>query len=93
MDGPCVFIVDDDPGMRTALAFLLTAKGFPVQACESAEAFLAECPAEATGCCLLDVRMPGMDGLTLQARLAEQGVRMPIVFLTGHANVQMAVRR
>jgi two-component system, LuxR family, response regulator FixJ len=92
MDERSVFIVDDDPGMRKALSFLLTANQLTVRSFDSAEAFLSDCPANAAGCVLLDMRMSGMDGLQLQAQLLKRGVRMPVIFLTGHGDVPSAVQ-
>ena len=63
-----------------------------IRAFDSAEALLAGCGAEPAGCIVLDIRLPGMDGLNAQAVLAARGIRMPIIFLTGHGEVQMSVR-
>lgn len=89
---PNVFLVDDDAAMRRALARLLRHEGFEVEDFESAEAFLARADLAARGCIVLDVSMPGLDGLALQARLSQGGPRMPIVFLTGHGDIPMSVR-
>ena len=87
-----VFLVDDDPGVRKALSRVLREEGWTVLAFESAEAFL-ECPDRAVdGCLVLDVTMPGLDGLALQRRLADSGEVMPIVFVTGHGDIPMTVR-
>ncbi len=89
---PTVFIVDDDAGMRTALVRLLKSVEMQAEVYASAEEFLDGFDPSRTGCLLLDVRMPGMDGLALQQRLKDDGNNLPIVFLTGHADVPMAVQ-
>jgi two-component system, LuxR family, response regulator FixJ len=87
-----VFIVDDDQAMRTSLQWLIETTGLPVQTFESADAFLAKYYPGRAGCLLLDVRMPGMSGLELQAHLARQGYRLPVILITGHGDVAMAVK-
>lgn len=87
-----VYLVDDEPGMLKALARLLGAEGYGVSAFSSAEDFLANCPADAAGCLVLDVAMPGLDGMALQERLKGGGDLLPIVFLTGHGDIPMSVR-
>ncbi len=89
---PTVFLVDDDPQVLKALARLLRANGFATATFESAEAFLAKHDAAAPGCLVLDVSLPGLDGLALQRRLAEGGPALPIVFLTGHGDIPMSVQ-
>jgi FixJ family two-component response regulator len=89
---PTVFLVDDDPGVRRSLSRVLREEGFEVRGYESAEAFLARAYTTARGCLVLDVTMPGLDGLALQRRLSEDGPRMPIVFLTGYGDIPMSVR-
>lgn len=91
-EGAVVWLVDDDPGVRKSLARVLQADGFVVEVFDSAEAFLAHPAGGAPGCLVLDVTMPGLDGLSLQARLAEAGGAMPIVFLTGHGDIPMSVK-
>ena len=87
-----IYIVDDDEPMRDSLVWLLDSKGFPrVEAYASAEAFLERVGAELHGCLVLDVRMPGMSGLELFERLAARGVTLPVIFVTGHGDVPMAV--
>jgi FixJ family two-component response regulator len=86
-----VFLVDDDEGVRKALSRVLREEAWNVQAFESAEAFLAR-PGRGIGCLVLDVTMPGLDGLALQQRLGEEGARMPIVFITGHGDIPMTVQ-
>jgi len=87
-----VFVVDDDPGVRRSLSRVLREEGFDVRAFESAEAFLARPDMTSRGCLVLDVSLPGLDGLALQSRLFEAGQAMPIVFLTGHGDIPMSVR-
>lgn len=87
-----IAIVDDDEAVRDALSMMLRTAGYAVEAFESAEAFLARKATPPPDCVILDVRMPGMTGLELQARLAEATADLPIVFLTGHGDVAMAVR-
>jgi FixJ family two-component response regulator len=89
---PTVFIVDDDAPLRKALARLLRENGWQTASYESAEAFLAQRDPSAPGCLLLDVNLPGLDGLELQRRLADDGPALPIVFLTGHGDIPMSVR-
>lgn len=88
---PLVRIVDDDDGVRASAAFLLEAAGFEVCPYESARAFLEQDDTERPGCVLLDARMPGMTGLELQDALCERGCKLPVVFVTGHGDVDMAV--
>lgn len=84
-------MVDDDPAVRESLALLLDAAGFAVRTHPDAESLLAAAGALAPGCVLTDVRMPGMDGLALQRHLAAAGVAVPVVVMTGHADVPLAV--
>ena len=86
-----VFIVDDEEPMRNALQRLFRAAGFRVEAYASGEDFLKANKVDRSGCLLLDVMMPQMTGLTLQATLAQRGSRLPIVFLTGAAQIATAV--
>jgi len=88
------YVVDDDADVRKALMTLLEAAGYPVRGFASAECFLDAVAANIqtlAGCLILDLRMPGMDGLALQRRLVEAGCGMPILFLTGHGEVPDAV--
>jgi FixJ family two-component response regulator len=87
-----VFVVDDDPSFRMALTRLLQSAGYSVEAFDSADRFLAEHDADAAGCLVLDMAMPGLDGLSLQDLLAERGSQRPIVFLTGRGDVLTSVR-
>jgi FixJ family two-component response regulator len=88
---PTVFLVDDDLAVRKALARVLRGEGWTVEALDSAEAFLAHGNRAGPGCLVLDVTMPGLDGLALQRRLAEEHDLLPIVFLTGHGDIPMSV--
>ena len=85
-----VYLVDDEPGMLKALARLLGAEGFTVRSFHSAAEFLAEPQPE--GCLVLDVAMPGLDGMELQRRLTAGGSDLPVIFLTGHGDIPMSVR-
>jgi len=87
-----VFLVDDEPGMLKALGRLLRAEGFKVQPFASAAAFLAALLPPCCACLVLDVFMPGMDGLELQRRLTAGGSPLPVIFLTGHGDIPMSVR-
>ena len=87
-----VFVVDDDASVREALASLLRSVGFAVETFASARAFLARPPSDLPGCLVLDVRLPDLNGLDLQQRMAELNREMPIVFITGHGDVPTSVR-
>ncbi len=86
-----VLLVDDDPDVRDAASLLLSTAGFSVEALHSAEALLERVTPDDRGCLVLDVRLPGMSGLTLQRALYERGIRLPIVFISGHGDIPMAV--
>lgn len=86
-----VFIVDDDEAVRDSLRWLLEANGYRVRAYESAERFLADYDPATVGVLIADVRMPGMTGLELQEQLIARHSTLPIVFITGHGDVPMAV--
>jgi two-component system response regulator FixJ len=87
-----VFVVDDDPSLRDAVTLLLEDVGYQVQPCSTAGAFLDACDERTAGCAILDIGMPDMDGLALQRAIMERGIRLPIIFLTGQANVPRAVQ-
>lgn len=88
-----VHIVDDDDAVRDSLRFLLEAAGYEVRPHASATAFLADAEGELDASCIVsDVRMPGMDGLELQVALQERGLTPPLIFMTGHGDVPVAVR-
>jgi two-component system, LuxR family, response regulator FixJ len=86
-----VHVVDDDEAMRDSLLFLLECAGIEARAYESALAFLERVPTMERGCIVSDVRMPGMSGLELVGRLNELGVRDPVIVITGHGDVPLAV--
>jgi two-component system response regulator FixJ len=87
-----VFVVDDDEAMRSSLEWLIESEGLPVETFDSAQAFLDAYYPGRAGCALLDVRMPGMSGLELQEHLRQQQIRIPVIIITGHGDVPMAVR-
>lgn len=88
---PIVHLIDDDEDVRRALAFLLGTAGLAVRVYESAAAFLENLPPLQSGCIVSDVRMPKIDGLELQRRLKALGLNIPIIIMTGHADVSLAV--
>jgi FixJ family two-component response regulator len=87
-----VFIIDDDPLYRTSSERLVRSIGFDVQSFESARDFLSSRRPDAPSCLILDVRLPGLSGLDLQRELAEAGVHIPIIFVTGHGDIPMSVQ-
>ena len=87
-----VFVVDDDPSVRSSLKFLLSSVGLQVESFESAETFLQRKPSDAPSCLVLDVRLRGLSGLDFQHELAARNIRIPIVFVTGHGDIPMSVR-
>jgi len=87
-----VFVVDDDPAVRESLQWLIESVGLNVETYATAQGFLDAFDRDRPGCLVLDVRMPGISGLDLQDRLASQQVRIPVIIITGHADVPMAVR-
>jgi FixJ family two-component response regulator len=89
---PIVFIVDDDPSVRTSTGRLVRSAGFEVQTFGSAREFLAGWQSDRPACLVLDVRLPGQSGLDLQGELAGSGVEIPIIFVTGHGDIPMTVR-
>jgi FixJ family two-component response regulator len=86
-----VFVVDDDEGVRNSLRFLLKSVGLASRALSSASEFLDSYKPSQPGCLVLDVRMPGMSGLELQQQLNLRGATIPVIFITGHGDVPMAV--
>jgi two-component system response regulator FixJ len=86
-----VHVVDDDVAVRKSLAFLLASEGLPVRLHESASTFLDDAPSIEVGCIVTDVRMPGIDGIELIRRLKARGIALPVIVMTGHADVPMAV--
>lgn len=87
-----VYVVDDDPALRESLGYLLQSEGLIVRAFEGARQFLAEYDRDARGCLVVDVRMPEMSGLQLQEYLAAEGSTLPVIVITGHGDVPMAVK-
>jgi RNA polymerase sigma factor (sigma-70 family) len=89
---PVVFVVDDDPSVRSSLKFLIISVGLQVESFDSAEALLHRKLPDAPSCLVLDVRLRGLSGLDFQRELAAKNCRMPIIFITGHADIPMSVR-
>ena len=89
--GATIFVVDDDAAVRRSLTRLLCSVGWNAEAFASADALLERTPISGPGCLLLDVQMPGMTGLELQARMAEAGISLPVVFLSGKGDIPMSV--
>ena len=87
-----IYIVDDDEAVRDSLSVLLDARGYIVRAFASAPEFLGLAPTLRPGCLIADIRMPEMDGLELQQHLAQRGLRFPLIVITGHGDVSLAVR-
>jgi two-component system, LuxR family, response regulator FixJ len=83
---PTVFLVDDDPAIRASLSLSLKTAGFAVESYADARTFLAAYDPARRGCLVLDVRMPGLSGLELQAILAERGFSIPVIFISGHSD-------
>lgn len=92
MPNGVVFVVDDDPSVRSSLKFLISTVGLQVETFESAETALQKLSPEAPSCLVLDVRLRGLSGLDLQGELAARNCQVPIVFITGHGDIPMTVR-
>ncbi len=88
----CIYIVDDDASVRRSLKFLLDTERLPSRAFESGDDFLKEAATLAPGCVLLDIRMPGRDGLEVQGVMKERGLAFPVIVVTGHGDIGLAVR-
>lgn len=86
-----VHVIDDDEAVRDSLSFLLRTADIAVQSHESAAAFVSLLPAVASGCIVTDIRMPGLSGLDLLRRLNDDAVRLPVIVITGHGDVPLAV--
>ncbi len=86
-----IYVVDDDEAIRRSLSFLLKTSGYAVRLFEGGAAFLKEAAGLEPGCVLLDVRMPDIDGLEVQRELRARGVMLPVVIMTGHGDIDMAV--
>lgn len=91
MTAPTIFVIDDQPSVRDAIGEMLSVFGFSVAVFESATAFLDKVNATRPGCVVADVRMPGMDGIALVGEMARRGIAIPIILISGHADVPMAV--
>jgi RNA polymerase sigma factor (sigma-70 family) len=90
--GPVVFVVDDDPSIRSSLKFLMSSVGLQVEGFDSADALLKRNLPDAPGCLILDVRLRGLSGLDFQRQLAARNCHIPIIFITGHGDIPMSVR-
>jgi two-component system response regulator FixJ len=89
---PCVFVVDDEKDVRDAISLLVSSVDLDVAAFESARAFLDACDPQRPGCLILDVRLPGMNGLEAQRIIRERGITLPVIFISGHGDIPIAVR-
>src|SRR5262245_44000315 len=89
---PKIFVVDDDESVREALVSLIRSTGLSVETFASAQEFLTRRRTDEPACLVLDVRLPGLNGLDLQRRLAETNIEIPIIFITGHGDIPMSVR-
>ena len=90
-DDMTIFVIDDDTSVRRSLRRLLSTENYQVAEFESANAFLQSEPYPRNGCIVLDVNMPGVDGMTLHDKLIQQGCDLPVIFLTGHGDIPMSV--
>ena len=90
--GPTVFVIDDDADVRSSIQGLLKSVGIRSESFETAEAFLEIRESDGPSCLVLDVSLPGVSGLELQRKLVQAGVRIPIIFLTGHGDIPMTVK-
>ena len=88
---PTVYVIDDDAAIRQFLHSLISTVDLHVEEFDSAQSFLSEYVSGSTGCVLLDIRMPGMSGLELQKEMLVHGISLPVIFLTGHGDVQIGV--
>lgn len=91
-DAPTVFVIDDDAGVRASIQGLLKSVGLRSESFGSAQEFLSSSHPDGPSCLVLDVRLPGVSGLDFQHKLAEAGIRIPIIFITGYADVPMTVK-
>lgn len=87
-----VFVVDDDAAVRDSMRWLMDSVGLRVEAFDSGEAFLRAITSESSGCVVLDLRMPGLGGLDVHAQLRERGINLPVIVVSGHGDVPIAVR-
>ena len=91
-DSPKVFVIDDDASVRSAIQGMLKSVGLPSETFGTPQEFLASKRADGPSCLVLDVRLPGVNGLEFQRQLADAGFRIPIIFITGHGDIPMTVR-
>jgi len=89
---PTVFIVDDDAAVRDSLMLMIEQEGIAVKTFNNGDEFLAAYQPECLGCAVIDIRMPGMDGLQLQEELCQRNILLPIIFLTGHGDIPLSVK-
>ncbi|NOZ36998.1 MAG: response regulator transcription factor [Gammaproteobacteria bacterium] len=88
----CIYIIDDDKGMRDSLTWLVKSSGYDAVAFENAESFIENLPDNKLGCVIADIRMPGMSGLKLYQKLSEMDFQMPVIIITGHGDISIAVK-
>jgi FixJ family two-component response regulator len=87
-----IYVIDDDDAVRDSLAMLIAQEGYPVETYAGGEQFLQDCSPDCRGCAIIDLRMPGMDGLRLQQEMDDRGLLLPIIFLSGHGDIPSTVR-
>ncbi len=92
MDKRIVHVVDDEEAIRRSIGFLLKTSGFVVHGYASGDDFLSAAKTAEAGCVLMDIRMPGMDGLAVHEEMRRRGITLPVIFLTGHGDIYLAVR-
>jgi len=92
MDKRIVHVVDDEEAIRRSIGFMLKTSGFAVHSYSSGDDFLAAVKSAEVGCVLMDIRMPGMDGLEVHEEMRRRGITLPVIVLTGHGDVNLAVR-
>ncbi|CAG0961923.1 Transcriptional regulatory protein TdiR [Methylophilaceae bacterium] len=90
--GATVFIIDDDPAVRDSLTLMIEQDGYTVKAFDSGEAFFSEYLPAFHGCAIVDIRMPGMDGMQFQEELCRRAILLPIIFLTAHGDIPKSVK-
>ncbi|VAX09087.1 Tetrathionate reductase two-component response regulator [hydrothermal vent metagenome] len=88
----CIYIIDDDKGMRDSLAWLVKSDGYNAATFENAECFLDNLPGKELGCVIADIRMPGISGLELYQKLTQMEFQIPVIIITGHGDISMAVK-
>lgn len=89
---PTIFVVDDEADVRESVSLLVRSVGLAVETFATANEFLESCSADRPGCVILDVRMPGLNGLAAQQQLLKRGITLPVIFISGHGDIAMAVR-